>query len=261
MIPEGFARRALGIGLGAALCGCGLLLGVLQVDLTLPDAVPDAALEAAGDGGGCDALACSGCCSAGACVPGDTIAACGRAGAVCAVCTASGGGVASCEAGTCAVGCDATHIACDGACCAAYGNVTKLSSSGNYSANALCTRPLTIAFAGTLASLGVISVSSGTQIALGLYTDDAGTPGTLVAQTSAGTLNGGTLVLPAPNTPLAAGKYWFAASFSASTSVVEDPTTVTAYCTTSTFGGAFPSPYPSVTSYSGRIANFFVLVK
>jgi hypothetical protein len=116
--------------------------------------------------------------------------------------------------------------------------------------------------AGTLVDLGVIASTSGVGIALGLYADSAGAPGALVAQSSSGTLNGGALLLSTPSTPIAAGNYWIAASFGGVATVIEDPiTTVTSYCTTLTFGQPLPATFPTVTSYQGRIANFYALAK
>jgi hypothetical protein len=213
----------------------------------------------------CDPISCtSGCCStAGACAPGTSVSACGAAGAACSTCTPPSGGVAVCDAGgTCGYTCDATHPACAGGCCSVYGNSVRLASTGSYTTSELCARPVTVSSSGTLVDIGVISVTSGVQIALGVYTSVSGAPGALVAQTSAGTLNGGSLLLSTPATALPAGSYFIVASFGAGATINEDAvTTVTSYCSTLTFGSAFPSTFPAVSSYQGRIANFYLLAR
>jgi len=98
---------------------------------------------------------------------------------------------------------------------------------------------------------------------MGLYTNSStGTPGDLVAQTGEALLTSGTQLLPTPTTAVPAGSYWIAASFAGAATVVESPTaTVTAYCATATFSPTLPSLFPVSTAYTGRLANWYVLVE
>jgi hypothetical protein len=161
----------------------------------------------------------------------------------------------------CGFTCDAQHLACGGACCSVYGNATPFSGTGGYTSDQMCVRPVTIGQAGKLASIGIITSTSGAGVRLGLYADAAGAPGALVAQTTAGTLDGSAVVLTTPITSVTAGNYWIALLFDAAVDVLEDrSTTVTSYCTTATFG-SLPSSFPSEASYQGGPANLYVLVQ
>jgi hypothetical protein len=189
------------------------------------------------------------------------VSACGTAGGACAICTTG----QTCSAGECTgpTGCTSPQVTCGSACCDVYGNPTSLGGTGTYTTGAICVRPVTITAAGSLVDIGIIDSTSGGDFVMGLYTSSStGTPGDLVAQTGEAVLTSGTQLLPTSVTAVTAGDYWIAASFAGTATVVESPTaTVTAYCATVTFTPTLPSAFPASTAYTGRLANWYVLVE
>jgi len=143
-----------------------------------------------------------------------------------------------------------------------YGNSAPLGGTGNYTSASLCVRPVTIAEAGKLVDIGILGTAAGTDVVMGLYTNNAGVPGTLVAQTGVGALTNGPTVLPTPLTAVAAGSYFIAAEFTGNATVVESPTaTATSYCSTQAFAATMPATFPAVASYVGRLADWYLLVE
>jgi len=155
-------------------------------------------------------------------------------------------------------------MTCDSgnSCCNVYGHPTPLGGSGTYTAPALCVRPVTVTTGGTLIDIGMIGITTGVDVVMGLYADSGGAPGALVAGSPEVPLLNGPVVVPVPSTAISAGAYWIAAEFSATASVEEDPSaTVTAYCSSTAFVPILPNPFPASTSYAGRVANWYVLVE
>jgi hypothetical protein len=143
-----------------------------------------------------------------------------------------------------------------------YGYATPLGGTGVYSASSMCVRPVTIGQNGSVVDLGIIAPTAGVGVVMGLYTDSAGVPGTLVVETAEATLTGATLTIATPPTPVAAGNYWVAVLFNGTTTVDEDPSvTVVAYCAGTSFGPTLPASFPTSPSYTGRLADFYVLVR
>lgn len=169
----------------------------------------------------------------------------------------------ACNAGVCgAAGCESPKATCGNACCSVYGNPTSLGGTGTYTGGTLCVRPVTVGAAGDLVDIGVIGITPGIDVVFGLYADNGGTPGALVAETGESVLVNGPLLLATPATPVSAASYWIAVEFNGTASVVESPTTtVTAYCATLTFSPTLPAAFPAETSYSGRMASWYVLVE
>jgi hypothetical protein len=153
-------------------------------------------------------------------------------------------------------------VACGSDCCSVYGDSTSLGGSGNYGAGDLCVRPVTIGKGGTLVDIGILSYTPGVEVVLGLYSDSAGAPDELIAQTAVAVVPDGALVVPTPPTAVSAGSYWIATWFDASATVDESATeTVTAYCTSEAFTSTLPATFPSSYPYTGREANWYLLVE
>jgi hypothetical protein len=157
-------------------------------------------------------------------------------------------------------------MACGTACCQVYGNATSLGGTGMYTGTAvLCVRSVTIGEVGFLEDIGLLGDSTGVDIVAGLYTNGPTGPATLVAQTSETALTTGTMILPVTVTaPVTSTTYWIAIEFSGDATVVESAaTTVTAYCATTltAFSPTLPTTFPADEEYSGREANWFVLVE
>jgi hypothetical protein len=153
-------------------------------------------------------------------------------------------------------------VECNAGCCSVYGNPTSFGGTGTYTAVSACVRPVTVAAGGTLVDFGIIGITPGVQTVMGLYTDSGGAPGTLVVQTAEAALVDGPLLIPVTATPISAGSYWIAAEFDGTAEVDESPsTTVTAYCDTTPFSATLPATFGASLPYTGRLANWYVLVQ
>lgn len=65
----------------------------------------------------CTPKSCNGCCDEmGRCVPGDTVSACGRAGAACQACSSPTEGTSTCTSGACGAQCTQGFHVCRGQC-------------------------------------------------------------------------------------------------------------------------------------------------
>ena len=131
------------------------------------------------------------------------------------------------------------------------------------SPNFLLAEQVTVPANAVLASANVIlnsPVDAGTDIKVGLYTDAAGSPGTLIASTASAVATIGRNELPfSPAGPIAAGNYWFALITDTEVGIRFSITTsVTFKLAPHTFANAIPATYPTSTSQSGYALNFFL---
>jgi hypothetical protein len=151
----------------------------------------------------------------------------------------------------------------DGGTLFRYGNVAPFASNSSHAPNDLLGSPLSVPQNSTLVAFGVIARSSGPQVIMALYTDSGGQPGTLVAQTTAVTLNNQTMEIPAPSVAVPAGSYWIMAVYNVSASVGIDFSNAQAKVdyTSLNFGSMLPSPFPAPTTYTGQQFNYYIVVQ
>jgi hypothetical protein len=144
-----------------------------------------------------------------------------------------------------------------------YGITAQLPSSGNFAANDLLGTAIVVPTAGTLRKFGFLSATAGPNLKIGIYTDAAGTPGTLVAQMPAtAILQGLNEVALATPVALAAGTYWFMGIYDASGAVyytTSAPTSTVKYVSL-TFASALPTTFPTPTTYTGQAFNYYLVV-
>jgi hypothetical protein len=98
---------------------------------------------------------------------------------------------------------------------------------------------------------------------IGIYADAAGNPGTLVAQmpSTAVLLGMNEVPLAAPVT-LTAGTYWFMANYSASASIYDNVNAAgsTVKYISLPFATALPATFPTPTTYTGQVFNYYLVV-
>jgi hypothetical protein len=96
---------------------------------------------------------------------------------------------------------------------------------------------------GTLMSLNLIGRNTGASVQMGIYKDNSGVPGDLIASSSIGLVNNwGDISLPTDPIELEAGNYWIFANFSTSGSHFWSKTVPgkVMYFKSLTFGNPFP---------------------
>ena len=146
-----------------------------------------------------------------------------------------------------------------------YGNLTPLSGNSQHQPNDLLGMPVTIAQGGTFLGFGAYGRSAGPHVVLSLYTEVAGRPGVLVAQTSSVTTCVGTMEPASTAQPqVAAGNYWIMGVWDVTGSVGFDTTATTAQVdwVPYAFSQTLPATYPSSsTRYSGQAFNYYVVVQ
>jgi len=145
---------------------------------------------------------------------------------------------------------------------ARYGYTTAFATSGSFGANFLLGQAIQVTTAGHLKKLGFISMSAGPNIKVGIYTDAAGKPGTLIAQIPATAVAQGTneVALAAP-VQLAIGTYWFEAVYDNTGNVFQDGAGGNSVQYASqTFANALPATFPAPSTYSGNHFNYYLVL-
>ena len=135
--------------------------------------------------------------------------------------------------------------------CLDIGVVNQGSPNGTISNAYITAQPITVQFADTLSSISVYlnNPASGT-IVLGLYTDSAGYPATLLASGSMTEVpnSWNTVNL---NAPVSAGSYWLALDNSNNLPINGDAATSTPYYLKAyTYSGSLPNPLSAGTTYA-----------
>ncbi|MBW2458739.1 MAG: hypothetical protein JRI68_29845 [Deltaproteobacteria bacterium] len=141
-----------------------------------------------------------------------------------------------------------------------YGYSTEFSTASSHSANYLLGNAIMVSSAMTLTHLSLISKQAGPNVKAGLYTDQSGNPGTLVASVGSTPVVVGVNELAVSPMSLPAGTYWFMAVFSASASVgiQHNVTSDVVMYTSHSFASALPTTFPSPSTYTGQGFNYYV---
>jgi hypothetical protein len=201
-----------------------------------------------------DPLNCGGCgtsCDGGACCTGqcvDTTSDNGNCGACGKAC--DGGTV--CVANVCSVS-------------APYdvGYYTPFSTTGSFTLDYLLGEKITLTKAATLLDFGIIDATTGQHVVMALYTDKNGAPDQLVAYTSSTALTGSDQKIAAnTQASLAATSYWIMAVYDQTAGPLRDNSTTNQIDYISfTFGGTLPTTFPTPTTYTGQIFNYYLVVQ
>jgi hypothetical protein len=119
---------------------------------------------------------------------------------------------------------------------------------------------LVIVEAGTLAALGLQTVTGNVPIRLGLYTDYGGAPYQLVAQTGEliTVANGATEGLVTP-VSISAGTYWFFFVASSNVTITTESASTLWWYTSFTYA-ALPSNAPAFSSLNAGFADAYAVV-
>jgi hypothetical protein len=102
---------------------------------------------------------------------------------------------------------------------------------------------------GKLTALSIYWNTTGVTFLLGLYADNAGAPGVLLASTATATATSGWNTLPVTNGPtVAAGNYWIVVQNQSGISGNYDTTGFGAWNNGASWTGTLPSPFPVASS-------------
>jgi hypothetical protein len=163
----------------------------------------------------------------------------------------------ACDAGSC------VNKACTTTVTVKVGNVADLGATSTHSPNYLLGTSIQVTKTSKLLQLGVLSKSSGPQLIMALYTDSAGSPGTLVANSATVTLNNSSQEFAAnTQATLPAGTYWLLGEYNTNAAIgytVSAPSVTTKYIS-HTFGSALPATFPASSSYTGQQFNYWIVV-
>jgi hypothetical protein len=132
------------------------------------------------------------------------------------------------------------------------GQTAVLTEGDNGNGNLLIAQPATLAAQGTLQSLSFYVTTTGSDLVLGVYKDNGGSPGALVAQTAQFTPVKGWNTQPTTTTPtLAAGNYWLCYFPSSNTLgfVKQDGGVPNAFFKTLSFSATLPATYPTAKGF------------
>lgn len=144
-----------------------------------------------------------------------------------------------------------------------YGKPIEYANPSSHSANYLLGSRISVPQACTLTHLCVIGKTAGPQVKIGLYTESGGQPSQLVASTPATVLVDGELEMPVTATPIPAGNYWFMAVYNATANLgflqTNDPNDQVKYISF-TFSSVLPTTFPSPTTYTGQVFNYYIKV-
>lgn len=216
-------------------------------------------------------------CSGSACVCPAPTGGCGSStGTTCAgdtsylTCSANTQGCIQGQTKTCGSGQYCWHTTTTCAAPSPVGYPTDLGSTGNRS-GALLGEAITLAAGTTIRSFGLLTPSAGSQVSVGLYTDQSGSPYQLVASAQGQAVLGGTNVYPAAAasgqslTITTGGTYWIMAIFDTTTTVKQAPVggspLVTVKYISLAYGGSLPSPLSGVLQQTGVPAsNYYLLI-
>lgn len=137
------------------------------------------------------------------------------------------------------------------------GNIT-----GTHGANFLLGQKFTTATANDITALGINSQTSGQQVIMALYTDNAGAPGTLITQSASTTLSFGDNIIDVPDVPINAGDYWIMKVLDGTNATIteSDSGASLTHFTSLSFGETLPINYPVGSSYSDDIFATWMVV-
>lgn len=161
-----------------------------------------------------------------------------------------------CDAGSC------SNKICQTQVLAKIGQTVDLGSSSSHSPNYLLGTTISVTKPSKIQSFGVLSKSSGPQVIMALYTDSAGNPGSLVAQSNAVALNNSSQEFPSTTQPtIPAGTYWLVGEYNTSASIGYTASSgATVKYISHTFGTALPANFGAPQTYTGQQFNYWIVV-
>jgi hypothetical protein len=145
-----------------------------------------------------------------------------------------------------------------------FGNYTDQGESSSHSANFLLGQQIEVTDDVLLTDVGLIvdGNAGGSAMAnIGIYADDGGQPGTLVAETGLFDLGLGYQQIPVlSQTVLPAGDYWYMAVYDNTVSISQGDTfSELTYYRSHDPNNPLPSDLTSLTSYTGKHFNYYLV--
>ncbi len=138
------------------------------------------------------------------------------------------------------------------------GQTAVLPTADNGNANLLIAQPITLTAPSTLQSLSFYVTVAGGQLVLGLYSDAAGKPSALQAQTAAFTPTVGWSTVPTTSPTLPPGQYWLAYLPQSNTLSFVKATTIAGNIHCAQTFGALPGTFPTTgQAASGSQWSFY----
>jgi hypothetical protein len=224
----------------------------------------------------------------GTCVSNTAVATCGSMCSACPVPAANGS--STCNGTSCGIQCATNYSACGTSCvdeqtdanhcggcttvcryglcqsavCAASffgtGNTEAGPTTVTIGASMLAGSSVTSGATSSLVAVGVQTIEAGTKMRLGVYSDNAGKPGTLLAQTAELTTVANAATEGAlPSTAVTAGtRYWIMVLTNATIDLGAETATVTWYYTSSTTYGPLPSN-PTTMSTTLNLGDLYLV--
>ncbi|MEZ5046481.1 MAG: M4 family metallopeptidase [Chitinophagaceae bacterium] len=144
------------------------------------------------------------------------------------------------------------------------GFTTPLPTPANFGQNFLLGVKITIPQGGLIEGLSLLGLNTNSNVQMALYTDLAGSPNTLVAQSNFGVVgNGVTTLAVSPAVPISGGDYWIMAVYATSGNHSNKSTAFNTpvYYTSLPFGNSIPTSASGFISYSGDPFNYWVNIR
>jgi len=143
-----------------------------------------------------------------------------------------------------------------------YGNSVEFPNTSNHTPGYLLGSEINVSDTITAVAAGIIFKADGYNADVGIYTDNGGAPGQLVAQTGIFAVTStGAVETPFTSNPiLPAGNYWFMATYDQEGYVGIDfsPAPQVDYISFN-FGDPLPTNYPSPNVYNGQQFNYYIV--
>jgi hypothetical protein len=143
-----------------------------------------------------------------------------------------------------------------------YGVFVDQPVNSGFSAGYLLGHRITIGTNSTVTHLGVFTKSGGPNVQLGLYTDVAGVPATLLVESVQAPLVAGSQEIPVAATPVSAGTYWMVGLYDSTAQIAidDDLSTQTIRYRAYTAGTPLPGTFGPSTSYTGATFSYWIKV-
>jgi hypothetical protein len=208
---------------------------------------------------------------------------------VCATCSTSTNATNSCLGTTCNVTCEPGFSMCSGlclftisdnnacgascvacpagstcinsSCVAEYGDVAPFSpcNAEAFGPGHLAGQMVTISESISVTNLGVVAAAGGVQGILALYSDVAGSPSALLAETvSASIVAGNNQILVISQVSVSAGNYWIVGEYNAPASICVDGATSNVIDSVAISYGTVPATLGTPTTSTGADINYYV---
>jgi len=145
---------------------------------------------------------------------------------------------------------------------ARYGLTEPLQATVTHASNTLLGVPVGVTAAGTLLRIGQLSRDTGKNVRMAVYSDSAGSPDQLVAETPVFSATKSAQEIPVPPVSLAAGRYWVMAVYEVNTTIgIDLATGMGMYKYTSmSFGGLMPTAFPAAPPGGAARLNYWIVV-